>query len=116
MPFEMRRFGWPWWRPSPEIATRQEHSRLGGPCRASGRLQPAGEEGQDVAERRVALWVVQHLVIHLRIPADEDRALQAIGEGARQVRIDHAVLAREQEQEGRFDTVAVRRPGPLRPV
>src|SRR2546427_4024386 len=96
-----------WWRPSPEIATRQEHSRVGGSCRASGRLQPTGEEGQGVAERGVALWVVQHLVIHLRIPADEDRALQAVGEGARQVRIDHAVLAREQEQEGRLDAVPI---------
>src|SRR6266705_2714042 len=57
--------------------------------------EPAGQEGDDVAERGVALRVVQHLVIHLWIPADQHGAFQAVGEGARQVRIDHTVLARE---------------------
>src|SRR5437879_13072584 len=79
-------------------------------------LEPPRQKRYQVTEHLVALRVVQHLVVHLRVPADPHAALQAVGERARLVGVYDAVLARQQTQQRRFDAIAVRHYGPLRPL
>src|ERR1051325_2020598 len=79
-------------------------------------LEPPRQKRYQVTEHLVDLRVVQHLVVHLRVPADPHAALQAVGERARLMRVHHAVLARQQKQQRRFDAIPVRHHGPLGPL
>src|SRR2546430_17573348 len=53
--------------------------------RETASSQSAREKSHQVAEHLIVLRIVQHLVVHLRVPADPYAALQAIGERARLV-------------------------------
>src|SRR5947207_1345190 len=79
-------------------------------------LEPPSQKSHQVAEHLVALRVVQHLVVHLRVPADPHAALQPVGERARLMRVYHAILPCQQKQQRRLDAIAVRHHGPLGPL
>src|SRR5258705_8176104 len=81
--------------------------------------QPAPPEDlYDIPDDALALGIVQDLVIHLRIPVLLwcGCPLQAVGERTRQVRVYHAVLPRQQEEQGTVDPVPVRGDGVLGPA
>src|SRR5207249_6174009 len=91
-------------------------ARVNSPAHPRSARDVAVDERYAVSQRLLALRVVEDLVVHLRIPPHLDRTAQPVGERAGQVRVHHAVLAREQEQQGRLDAVAVGRHGALGPL
>src|SRR5213592_4508780 len=81
-------------------------ARVNSPAHPRSARDVAVDERYAVSQRLLALRVVEDLVVHLRIPPHLDRTAQPVGERAGQVRVHHAVLAREQERQGRLDAVA----------
>src|SRR5206468_1963691 len=71
-------------------------ARVNSPAHPRSARDVAVDERYAVSQRLLALRVVEDLVVHLRIPPHLDRTAQPVGERAGQVRVHHAVLAREQ--------------------
>src|SRR5207302_11431314 len=82
------------------VRTARVNSAASGELRA---VELRVDESQEICDGPLPLRIVQDFVIHLRVPAHFRRALEAIGEGAPEVRVHDAVFTREQEQEGAFD-------------
>src|SRR5439155_523046 len=74
------------------------------------------QEGHDVAHYRVPLRVVEHLVVHLSVPAHLDRRPEAVGERARELSVHHPILPGEQEEQRALDAIPVGDHGTLSPA